>query len=109
MNIANRHRASTAAYDIDGRAVPIGGVASIHMRIRDGEVLEGEAGPIGRIKAADRAIASALIAERILNQDRSGGIRWIVVIRDVSVALVPRGMMAQNLHANRLRSGIHQP
>ena len=73
----------------------IGRVWAIDVGIGDGEVLEGEAGTIGRIKAPNRAVTSALIAEGILNQDRAGRVRWIIVDADVTIALIPGRMMAQ--------------
>src|SRR5438132_12237300 len=109
MHVAKLDAAASAADDVHGRTIAVGWVGAIHVGICDGEILEGEARAIGRIEAADRAVASALIAERVLNQDRSRGIRWGVVIREVSVALIPSGMIPQNGHTDRLRSRIQQP
>src|SRR5580704_11248162 len=71
MDVADRLRPAAAAYDIDGRAVSVGRIRSVDVRVGDGEVLEREARAIGRIEAPRRSVASALIAERILNQDGS--------------------------------------
>ena len=79
------------------------------MRIRYREVLERHARAICRIESSGSAGTSALIAEGILDQNRPGRVRWIVVIGKVPVALISRRVIAQHGHANRLRGRIHQP
>jgi hypothetical protein len=89
MNVADRHRPAAAAYDIDGRAISVGRIGPVDVRVCNSQVLEREAGAVGREKAPGRAVTSALIAEGILDQDRAGRVGGVVVLAHVAVRSKP--------------------